>query len=122
MSNYVELVSGNFTYNGPVDLTQYVVVRTEMQGVTKDRKKQVQVNVILGRRLLSIILTVIFPTVILNLIGHTANYFKEFFFEAVISLNVTVMLGKGSLTFQSCKISLNLKKKHFGGNEFVIGP
>ena len=32
------------------------------------------------------------PRVILNVVGHSSNYFKEFFFEAVISLNVTVML------------------------------
>ena len=60
-----------------------------------------------GRRLLSLILTVFTPTVLLNLIGHCANFFKPFFFEAVISLNVTVMLV---LTTMFISVSQNLPK------------
>ena len=62
-------------------------------------------DIYLGRRLLSIILTVFAPTVILNIVGHSSNYFKEFFFEAVISLNVTVMLV---LTTMFISVSNNL--------------
>ena len=54
---------------------------------------------------LSIILTKFAPTVILNIVGHSSNYFKEFFFEAVISLNVTVMLV---LTTMFISVSNNL--------------
>ena len=80
-SNYVEQVLGNFSYVGPKDLTKYFVKRTEMRRIVKDGSKSIQVRVVIGRRLLSIFLTTVFPTVLLNLIGHTANYFKEFFFE-----------------------------------------
>ena len=38
------------------------------------------------------VLTTFIPTIILNVIGHMSNYFKEFFFEGLMSLNVTVML------------------------------
>ena len=46
----------------------------------------------LGPRLLGNILTVYVPTILLNLIGHATNYFKAFFFEAVVAVNLTVML------------------------------
>merc|ERR1712098_744357 len=53
------------------------------------------------------ILTAFVPTIILNIIGHMSNYFKEFFFEGLMSLNVTVMLV---LTTMFISISDNLPK------------
>ena len=50
------------------------------------------VEIIFGRRLLSVVTTVYIPTVLLNIIGHITNYFKPFFFESAISVNLTVML------------------------------
>ena len=44
-----------------------------------------EVEVLVRRRLLSILLTVFVPTLLLNLIGHTSNFFKKFFFRAIIS-------------------------------------
>ena len=38
-------------------------------------------QVTIQRRLLSIILTTFLPTLIVNIVGHMSNYFKEFFFE-----------------------------------------
>ena len=70
-------------------------------------KQDIELHLYLGRRLLSIFLTNIVPTITINCIGHTANYFKEFFFEAIISLNVTVML---MLTTMFISISNNLPK------------
>ena len=49
-------------------------------------KKAIVIEVILGRRLLSTILTVYTPTLLLNVIGHSTNFFKGFFFEAVITV------------------------------------
>ena len=51
-----------------------------------------RVKIVIRRRLLSLILTTFLQTVLLNIIGHMSNYFKEFFFEGLMSLNVTVML------------------------------
>ena len=55
-------------------------------------KNGVKVSLTLGRRLLGVILTAYTPTVLLNVIGHAANYFKSFFFEAVVTVNLTCML------------------------------
>ena len=51
------------------------------------------------------ILTTFIPTIILNVIGHMSNYFKEFFFEGLMGLNVTVMLV---LTTMFLSVSTNL--------------
>ena len=53
---------------------------------------KIQVKVVLGRRLLGTILTVYIPTILVVIISHMTNYFKPFFFEAVVSVNLTVML------------------------------
>ena len=106
--NLVDLLAHDLNYSGPKELTQYFIKkkvfldRTDEEGMEK-----LSVDIYLGRRLLSIILTVFAPTVILNLVGHSSNYFKEFFFEAVISLNVTAMLV---LTTMFINVSNNLPK------------
>ena len=41
---------------------------------------------------MGLILTTFLPTILMNIVGHMANYFKEDFFEGLMSLNVTVML------------------------------
>ena len=44
------------------------------------------------RRLLSLILTTFLPTILMNIIGHMSNYYREDFFEGLMAMNVTVML------------------------------
>ena len=68
----------------------YEVKSVKMQ--KSDASVGLEVEVLIRRRLLSIFLTVFVPTLLLNIIGHTSNFFEKFFFEAIISLNVTVML------------------------------
>ena len=41
---------------------------------------------------MSLILTTFLPTILMNIIGHMANYFKEDFFEGLMAMNMTVML------------------------------
>ena len=86
---FVELVAEELNYLGPKDLTQYFIRQTNMN---KTIKGSIRVEVVLGRRLLGTVLTVYIPTILLIFIAHTTNYFKSFFFEAVVSVNLTVML------------------------------
>ena len=87
--NFVELQSDVFNYFGPKELTRYFIRRSKMN---KLESIGVSAEVTLGRRLLATILTVFLPTVLLNVIGHSTNYFRPFFFEAVVTVNLTVML------------------------------
>jgi hypothetical protein len=52
-----------------------------------ERKFGVRVEISLGKRLLTTVVTVYLQT-----IGHMTKLFKEFFFEAVITVNITCML------------------------------
>ena len=48
--------------------------------------------IFLGCQLLSILTTVYILTILLNITGHIKNYFKLFYFESAIALNITVIL------------------------------
>ena len=63
----------------------------------------VEVEVVLGRRLIGTFMTIYMPTILLNIIGHSTNYFKPFFFEAVVTVNLTV----------SWTIIINIYGKYF---------
>ena len=54
-----------------------------------ENAKGLSISITFGRRLLGTILTVYLPTVLLNVIGHATNFFKPFFFEAVVTVNLT---------------------------------
>ena len=60
--------------------------------MNKTMDGSVRVTIVLGRRLLGTILIVYIPTFLLIVIAHTTNYFKSFFFEAIVTVNLTVML------------------------------
>merc|ERR1719378_1735199 len=57
----------------------------------------------MGRRLLGTILTVYVPSILVNVVGHSTNYFKDFFFEAVVTINLTCMLVLVTLFISVCE-------------------
>ena len=73
-------------------MSQYYVMDYTIAIKDIKSKVGVSVTVTLGRKLLGNILTVYVPTIFLNLIGHSTNYFKSFYFEAVVTVNLTCML------------------------------
>ena len=56
------------------------------------------------------ILTVYIPTLLLITISHMTNYFKPFFFEAVVTVNLTVMLVLATMFIS---VSENLPKTSY---------
>ena len=92
LNNYADLLPGALNFTGKKELTQYFVKKYVIKKTSIQMKSAVVVEVTLGRRLLGIFLTIFFPTILLNIIGYATNYFKEFFFEAVITVNLTSML------------------------------
>ena len=50
------------------------------------------VTIVLGRKILNAFLTIYLPTIILMIIIHSTNYFKDIYFECIISVNLTGML------------------------------
>ena len=81
LDNYADLQSGGIKFSGPKELTQYFVKNFEIKNDKVKTKDSVIVSITLGRRLLGTFLTIFFPTILLNVIGYSTNYFKAFFFE-----------------------------------------
>ena len=81
LDNYADLIPGNLLFSGPKELTQYFIKNTEISSRKVKTKMAVVVSLTLGRRLLGTFLTVFFPTILLNFIGYSTNFFKAFFFE-----------------------------------------
>ena len=90
----VALEPGLLQYLGPKELTQYYVKKYLIGEANLENTRGLSVSITFGRRLLGTILTVYLPTVLLNVIGHATNFFKPFFFEAVVTVNLTGNLGK----------------------------
>ena len=92
LASFVEIFPGVFNYLGAQELTQYIIKDSIMVREIWSGKPGVKVSITLGRLLLGTILTTYIPTIILIIISHNASFFKPFFFESAISVNVTTML------------------------------
>ena len=55
-------------------------------------------------------MTIFLPTILLNIIGHSTNYFKPFFFEAIVTVNLTVLLVLATMFIS---VSENLPKTSY---------
>ena len=92
LDNYSDLLSKDLKFSGAKELTQYYVKRFHMKLGVLNTKRSVIVSITLGRRLLGTFLTVYFPTILLNVIGHATNFFKKFFFEVSFGLSKDLKL------------------------------
>ena len=104
----IKLLVDSLTYGGPQDLTQYFIRNQSM--IFRDNDESIVVTVILGRRLVGNMLTVFLPTLIMVIMSQATNYFKPFFFETVIQVNLTIILV---LTTMFLAISQNLPKTSY---------
>ena len=86
----MKLVVDSLNYRGPKDLTQYFIKKTTM--IFEEEDERIVVKLKLGRRLIGTILTVFLPTVVMVILSQVTNYFKPFFFESVITVNLTIIL------------------------------
>ena len=100
----LSLTPGLLKYLGPEELTQYYVKKYTIGETTLENAIGLGVSITFGRRLLGTILTVYLPTVLLNVIGHATNFFKPFFFEAVVTVNLTGINSKPIKQPHSCSL------------------
>ena len=85
----LSLTPGLLKYLGPEELTQYYVKKYSIGETRLETAKGLSISITFGRRLLGTLLTIYLPTILLNVIGHATNFFKPFFFEAVVTVNLT---------------------------------
>ena len=100
-AKFVELVPEDLDYTGPLVLDEYNIMDTDLLIKTINTESEISgnttetivfVQITFGRGLFSIILTIYLTTILVNIIGHSAVFYKDSYFEAQVSLNVTVML------------------------------
>ena len=74
-------------------LTQYTLMNWKMKlDNSSDPGHSIVVTLSMKRRLMNEILTTYLPTLIMLVIVYTTNFFKPFFFEAVVTVNLTSLL------------------------------
>ena len=71
--------------SGPIELMQYTV----QDWIIEESATGVIVTIVLGRKILNEVLTTYLPTSLLIIIVHSTNYYKDFFFEAIVTVNLT---------------------------------
>ena len=92
-SPFTKLIVEFYKYLGNRLLTQYEVKDFFMEIRNTDGGiQEVFVAITLGRQLLGVVLNIIIPTVVLNIISYSTNYYKDDYFETVIAINLTTML------------------------------
>ena len=71
------------------DMTCFSILRSELKQGLRNR---VEMLVVFRRKIMNEMMTTYFPSVLLMLITYATTFFKPFFFEAALSVNLTTML------------------------------
>ena len=89
---FAKLVVEKLQFVGDQNLAKYTIKNFTMDVIRLEESSAVRVQVVLGRQILSEVMNTFVPTILLNLISHSTNFYKEAFFESVIAINLTSML------------------------------
>ena len=74
-------------------LTQYIITNWTLEYKNASNVGAgIQMTLVLKRRILNAILTVYLPTILVLIIVYATNFFKDFFFEAIVTVNLTSLL------------------------------
>ena len=63
-----------------------------MKYFTGKMEDGVYIKIVLKRRINNNVLTIYLPTILILIIVYATNFFKDFFFEAVVTVNLTSLL------------------------------
>ena len=87
----VELLPGNRNLTQPKDMTLFTITRFVLQNASHP-KTGIQMKITMKRKIMSEMMTTYFPSLLLMMITYATTFFKPFFFEAALSVNLTTML------------------------------
>jgi hypothetical protein len=83
----------NIEMSGATVLTQYIITSWSFDYAnSSDHSDGLRMMVVLKRRIVNELLTSYLPTFLILIIVYATNYFKDFFFEAVVTVNLTSLL------------------------------
>ena len=74
---FVKLDADQLIYTGSVDLMVYFIKNKRMANQLIEDLSSVRVEIVLGRRLLSTILTTIVPTILLNIVSYKIGFYSR---------------------------------------------
>ena len=86
---FINLMAGDLNLLLKLDMMQYTIIKWELK---KEGSTQIVLTISMGRKILSQLLTVYLPSVLIMIVVYSTNFLKQFFFEAIISVNLTAML------------------------------
>ena len=87
----VSLLPENLTMTQPKDMTLFSITNYVLQN-TSYPKTGIQMKITMKRKIMSEMMTTYFPSLLLMMITYATTFFKPFFFEAALSVNLTTML------------------------------
>ena len=107
----MEITPDSILMEGETVLTQYILTYWKLDYVNSSKynfskvvnykhldillampEAGVSIMIVLKRRIMNEILTTYLPSVLILIIVYVTNYFKPFFFEAVVTVNLTSLL------------------------------
>ena len=89
----VSLIEGQLHMNQSLDMPIFQITNWHLdQETNADEGKGLCVVLVLKRKISSELMTTFFPTLLLTAITFATTFFKPFFFEAALSVNLTTML------------------------------
>ena len=75
------------------DMTLFHMTHWDLDYKNKEKPKDgIQMTIVLKRKIMSEMMTTYFPSILLMLITFATTFFKPFFFEAALTVNLTNML------------------------------
>ena len=86
----VKLIANQMWMNQTLDMTLYVIQRWEL--TANEETGGVRMIIVLKRKIMNEMMTTYLPSVLLILITYATTFFKPYFFEAALSVNLTTML------------------------------
>ena len=91
--NIVKLVPYKLTMNESLDLTLFKIKSRSLECIDATREDEgICMKMDLKRKVMNELLTTFLPSILLMLITFATTFFKPFWFEAALSVNLTTML------------------------------
>ena len=88
-SKMVKLVAKQMAMNETKDMTLFVIKKWSLENTETGG---VRMTIVLKRKIMNEMMTTYLPSVLLILITYATTFFKPYFFEAALSVNLTTML------------------------------
>ena len=84
----VNLLPANMTLKQSKDMTQFSIIECVLVNATHPNTG-IQMRIKMKRKITSEMMTTFFPSLLLMMITYATTFFKPFFFEAALSVNLT---------------------------------